>query len=427
MLKGRFTKKKGITENNKASNVSEESVKRTRTLYALFFLVITSCLGEAFNIFGIKLSWIVAIITILFFIFENKNKKIRFSTCDIKKYVYFFIIWFGYATLQMPFILNNDYAISSYLSLIVNIFIVIILALNIHSIEDLVFINKGLIVALVIHLSIAIWEITTGNHIVDLSPEDFLFYYYKPVSVFVNGNDLATFICFGIVSLLLNYAITKANRLITFTLIIISIMVLININARAPIYGMLIYVLCFISLYILFKIYKNNKLAFKVVTSMILSFFIISIITLLASFSSEELVFKISSAGNLESDILRLNLMKAAIEGFVNSNLLGMGPGQSINLLGINVHNFFLEIMAEYGLIIFGGILMIFIQLLKVFKQKLPEFLTLCIMSFPPAFALISIASSGAVRIRATWIIITLLYFVISLYEKKKEEFIKGN
>ncbi|MEH7344979.1 hypothetical protein V7122_14090 [Bacillus sp. JJ1532] len=421
----------GVYSKNRGCQKEIKSIKKSRhvskTKYALFGLVTASCLGETFNLFGIKLSWVLAILTMVLFFLEYLNNKIRIPTYDIKKYVSFFTLWFIYATLQMLFILQNDYAISSYFSLVVNVFIVIMLALNLHSIDDLIFINRGLILGLIINLLIAFWEIATGNHIVPLSDIDQLYYRNKPVSVFVNGNDLATFICCGIVSVILNYALTKKNWIITLAIIIASVFVLIQIDARAPIYGMVLYCMSFTLIYILLVINKNSEYFFTIISIMLTFIGLIASLLVLYNYSLTELVSMISSPGNEKSDLLRLSLTKEAIQAFFNSAFLGIGPGQSINLLGINVHNFFLEIMSEFGVIIISGIILIFIYLFKAYKWKLPSLLTLCIMSFPPAFVLIGISSSSANRIRATWILITLLYITISLYKKEQSKKLAGS
>ncbi|WHY77376.1 hypothetical protein QNH20_25485 [Neobacillus sp. WH10] len=407
-------------ENLKNSKVSKEKIHHSKTQFALFCLIVASSLGEIINIYGIKLSWIMAILTMALFIVENFSNRIIISTYDIKKYIYFFIFWFFYATLQMLFIFQNDYAISSYLTLVVNIFIVMMIALNIHSIEDLIFLNRGLILGLTINLFIAFWEITTGNHIISVSIENQLYNYDKPYGVFGNINDFATFICLGIVSLILNYALTKTNKIFTVITIIAAVFVLLEIDARAPIYGMVLYGVSLVLFYILVKLYKIGKSTFKIVSFMLLFISILASTIIFANYSLEELVLLLSTPANVNSDLLRIRLIEGAVKGFINSAFLGVGPGQSILLLGINVHNFYLEIMCEYGIFIFGGIIMIFIYFLRVYRWKLPNLLTVCIMSFTPAFFVIGISSSGANRIRATWIMISFLYIAISIYKKKQ-------
>ncbi|MEG1821069.1 MAG: O-antigen ligase family protein, partial [Malacoplasma sp.] len=127
----------------------------------------------------------------------------------------------------------------------------------------------------------------------------------------------------------------------------------------------------------------------------------------------EQIILKLSGNGDVTSDLFRLSLTKKSFVLLLNSMFLGVGPGQSVALLGINVHNFFLEILSEYGIFIFLGLIIIFYSLLMAYKSRLFIRISSFIMAFVPTFIVIGVSSSGANRIRATWIIITLLYLLV--------------
>ncbi|TEB08215.1 hypothetical protein Psch_01770 [Pelotomaculum schinkii] len=415
------------TKNNYSikCRTTEKINRHTKTQYALFGLIVACCLGEVINIYGIKLSWIMALLTIVFFIGEHNSLKIKIPTYDIKLFFYFFIIWGVYATVQTAFILKNDYAVSNYISLLVNLFTITMLTLNIQSKKDIIFLNKGLVLGLIINLLIAYWELFTGNHLVLLNERNMLYYSDKALGVFGNGNDLATFICFGIIAVLLQYAFTNKNKVPALIIITASMYIIIRIGARGALYGMIVYGLCFAFFCILIKLYSISKASFSIVLYLLCVVCVIIGFIVLSNYTLIDLVLMISSPGNESSDLFRLSLMGEALQLFFNSFFLGIGPGQSIVLLGTNVHNFFLEIMCEYGIIIISGILMIFIYLLRAYRWKLPKLLTLCILSFTPAFVLIGVSSSGANRIRTTWILITIMYLAISLYKKESANVLK--
>jgi len=406
------------TSNAKGITVKKWNNKKMKI--ALFCLVVTSCLGETLNIFGIKASILCAFGTLFFFLIDHVNNPVKFSTNEVKRLSFFVFFWLFYATLQMVFILNNDYVISSYLSLVINIFLIIMLATNIFEIKDIIFINRALILGLVINLLIAYWEIYSGNHLVPLDEERLLAFGNKPIGVFGNINDLATFLCWGIIALILNFSLTHKNIFITGILIIASVYILLVINARAPIYGILLYGFSIILCYVLFIVKQKSKIIFKFIIAfgsfIVVTFFLITT----SLYTLDELILIVSSEGNQGSDLYRLELIISALSALINTAFLGVGPGQSIVVSGINVHNFFIEIMVEYGLVVIGGIVSIFIYMYRMYKWNLPLFLSSCVMSFPAAFFLISISSSGANKIRATWIIITIIFMAVSISKKNK-------
>lgn len=414
-MKGAF--KMLIGENIKKRG-DKENTSRSKTKYVLFGLILATSLGETVSVLGVKTSWLMAIILIFFFIMDHFNKKITFLTYETKFYYYFFVFWLFYGTIQLAFVIDNSFAFPNYLSLVINIFIVTMLILNVENIKDLIFFNKALILGLIINLTIAFWEMFTGNHIITLSPNQLINHNSKVLGVFSNVNDLATFISMGIISVILNYSLSKNNGIFTIMIIIASVFVLIESGARAPLYGMLLYTISFVLFYLLLILYTRSKQVFYLLKYLIIFSGTLSVILIFSFISIEEFILMASSPGNQESDMFRLNLIKLALEGFVNSAFLGMGPGQSITLLGINVHNFFIEIMSEYGIIIISGIVIIFGYLLNAYKWGIPKMVALSILSFPPAFMLISISSSGANRIRAVWILITLMFIAISLHKK---------
>ena len=98
----------------------------------------------------------------------------------------------------------------------------------------------------------------------------------------------------------------------------------------------------------------------------------------------------------------------------ISSFGFGVGAGQSILANNINLHFFYLEILVEYGIFVGGYLLVIIFMMsfhvdygLRSFSEIMMNSLY---RSFPIVMILLGVASSGTVRIRATWIIFVLLY-----------------
>ncbi|MEG1619755.1 MAG: O-antigen ligase family protein [Eubacterium sp.] len=402
-----------VTKNNV---IEGNFKKKSKSLWVLAFLILSTCFGEFLNLFNIKLSWIIAILLLITYLFKkNENEKIYDNTS--KYFIAFMFFWVIYGLVQLAVLfLNNLNGVSyaSYISLLINVYIVIMICLNVRNVSDIIFLNYALVIGLVFNLMLSIWEINTGQHLIPLTSEvDLLFFRNQARTVFGNPNDLATFINLGLIALIINYLLTKKYLFFTTTILITSIIILININSRANLLGLELLFVFWIVFGGLNLLYVKSKRIFYIVVTVIVTSLSIVIIVLLSKTNLEQIILKLSGNGDVTSDLFRLSLTKKSFVLLLNSMFLGVGPGQSVALLGINVHNFFLEILSEYGIFIFLGLIIIFYSLLMAYKSRLFIRISSFIMAFVPTFIVIGVSSSGANRIRATWIIITLLYLLV--------------
>ena len=378
-------------------------------------MLISSNLGETAAIGRIKLSWLFGFMLFLsisliyykdtyYFFINNSSKK----ACLI-----FVIFWLSYALIQSLFSMNRALSFKFLIIVAINCLIIFTVIIQSKTVSDALFYNKAMILSLLINIIIAVWEIRTGNHVVKLDTEnDILFYSKMPHGVFGNVNDFATFLYFGIISIFIDIIYNHRHYLYKIVLIIVSLLLIILTNSRAVLYGSLAFLLLFPIIYYLINHLQKGIFELLPIVGSFL------IILVLSKYPLYEIIDRFSSSGNRESDLLRLDLIKKSFEVFIRSFLLGAGPGQSTNYLGTNPHNFFLEILADYGLIIFTGVsimlLIIFYSFLKIRNTKLASLN----ISFCISFLLVSISSSSANRIRATWIIISIL---LSLVFSQKE------
>ncbi len=394
-----------IKEKTINSNVDH----KTKTQILIFLTIVSSCLGEVINIFGIKISWIFAFLTVVFFFIDNQ-KLFTFKTKKVQIVFWFFLFWICYATVQLLFTNFNSNATTFYVILLINVFLVIMILLNAKSINDLVFFNKALILGLYINLIIAIWEILTGRHLVSLNAG--LAFSDKAHGAFGNINDLSTFIAFGVFSVIMDLALTHKHILSSIIIIIVSFYTVTKTNSRAPLYGLIILAIFWLLFELMLIVYKQGKEYFNLLMFFMVSILVILSVMVFQRYNLEQLVLIISSSGNEKSDLLRLQLSKEAISIFNDSYFLGVGPGQSVTLLGINVHNFFLEILSEYGLIVIG-VIAIFVSTFKAYKTNLPHYTVALFMAFIPFFTMVSISSSGANRLRITWVLLIIIFLVV--------------
>lgn len=120
-----------------------------------------------------------------------------------------------------------------------------------------------------------------------------------------------------------------------------------------------------------------------------------------------------------------------ALEMWVKSHLLGVGPGGFTNYLDkngsrcsiVNPHNWWLEILSQYGIFVFaayvGMLLMLFIKNIKNYlKHK--DFVVLQIICILVAYVLASIAPSSFLGYHYQWIVPALALIAIRLHAEEE-------
>lgn len=377
---------------------------KTLTQLFLFLTVITVCLGEFTNIFGLKLSCIFAVCAFLAFLYENIRKRQFSLNLNLKIICGFFIFWLVYATVQMLIIDKNANAFLFYRSLATNVFLVLMLILNIKSLEDVVFFNKALIIGYFINLLIAVWELCSGKQVINTPGAPGYVY-----GVFVNMNDLCTLFAFGVFALILDMLLTKKNSMLSVAAILFSVYVSILDEARAPLLG-LMFLFVFWGLFkIALLLRRKSRKLFDGYLSVLAAVPVVALFIIFSHFSLDQLVNMFGA----KSDNIRVELTREALGIIKSSAFLGVGPGQSVEIIGVNIHNFFLEILAEYGLLILSGIIYLLVAIFTVFRTKLPDRFSSFLMAFIPFFAVVTISSSSSARIKATWVILTLVLLAV--------------
>ncbi len=395
-------------------------------LFAILF-VISLGIGEVVSLAGIKLSYITTIVMILFFLFETRGSiKLPGKKKNIRTLILFFLVWLVYPLVQYFWVKDLNLWFSFYVSLIINLLIIVLLILYINTWDDWKVISRAFIAFLVIQLIVGCWEILTGNHLVLLEGERNLLYYIsKPLSFFGNGNDNAVVVFFGLYNVLI-YLFSEKKSIVTkffLTLLCIAAVIeIVIIDARGATYS--------IFLLPLFAIYYQLKQSLEKRSKNLSQLFSIFVIIITGGFllwvflshPIEYYLARFSGEGNYYSDLGRIRIITDSFNAFVESFFLGIGPGQSIVASHINLHNFYLEILFEYGILI-GGFMIL--QIFKVSFRNYPGltmFSKSLIRAFPFVMVLTGVSSSKTFIMRPTWVLITLLFALYYVYPHTDRE-----
>ena len=134
-----------------------------------------------------------------------------------------------------------------------------------------------------------------------------------------------------------------------------------------------------------------------------------------------------SSKGANTSFSIRLKLFKDGCAMFVRSNFFGVGPDafrkhvSSMRSDSMNPHNWWMEILSEYGILVFLGYLIVYVLVIwKLIKGYLATQMAeagIMIASLL-GFFIACVASSSLLRIPAHWLIFGLAIATIGIMDK---------
>lgn len=394
--------------------------------FLIVFFVFMGSNFLKFTIDGIRLNvarilMIIPVFILLVDFFKNKKEKWKFCNKSLEYCIVFFIAWSIYSILSIYLVkdMMHYFTVNYYICIgTINIlFFTKMISVSKHEKILLNIIN----IAVFINCLYYLW-----------------LYFIQKQNIggfYHNSNDLATVLILAMVSaiyLIMKYK-DKRNRITQIFFLVIDIICFINIQSRACLLGV-IFALIIMAIWLAIKhketIFKK-KFAIPVIV----------IIFLLATFLG--ILFYIKLIGNIslkpvenaqKSNDIRTNLI---FNGFYflsqGAHLLtGIGAGNTMYYLQhysiyptkeiYNFHNFWLDILVEYGILIFVGFMITYIIMIKNLCQKGNKkmiHLSRTFIFFWIAFILASISSSTIFTREWLWIIFAL---TIAYCNKGKKE-----
>jgi teichuronic acid biosynthesis protein TuaE len=334
--------------------------------YNFWLVIITGFWGSAFlskslggyHIFPFRIFFLFA-----WYIFViNLCLKNRLNLTQMKPYkfpVLFFLFCFFYAFCSILWVASLELWLRNVAFLFIGITLMFGCMYHFKTFRDLkIFIIMWMVILCCLNF-IGLWEVTTGNHLLTSNLLNRQNKVFIPTSVFHNQNDYATFLTLSICFLLpLTKNIKKVfHRICGGILLVSSLYLLAFTTSRSNIIAT---VMVFISWY--FSFLKEYTLRGKF-------FLLILLIPLMITFFSffiqtsiiQSLTFQITE--RIGSGGVRINLIQNSFSFLANSLGLGVGAGNAewymqnkaiFDTKGIvNVHNWWVELLTNYGIIIF--------------------------------------------------------------------------
>lgn len=368
----------------------------------MLYLVIFTVFDRIFTVWGIMTLFGLFYLTML----RGTTKKEKIMIHKLSYHYIFFLFWFVYAVIQMLLIdYYTETSIRHFQALVFGIIIIYFMSIIINSkksLENLYFVwGFGIFLTLIIGW----WELVTGNHLVVLWD-----HFLDRVTVnYFNPNNYSFLLSVSIPIIIYwvqkKYMFYKLIGLFMF----FSSLYFVYINgSRLSILVLLLFLFIYLS-----KILIKKKELFI--------FFIILLVLFITSNLARniyELLETLETESNSTSIGSRNYLYKETWKTFLQ-HPFGVGPGKVDSYMyDLNPHNFWLEVLANYGIFIFVGLTLFYIiiiyRLFKIINSKGVEasnsfhpILWSILIFIPTSFAPSSIMTFGI-----TWFILGLMVSV---------------
>lgn len=418
-------------------------------LKILFWLtIITAIIGPAFftipvgsyHLFLFRFFIPFIFFLIILQILINRGK-LFISIKNIKFYLLFLILWLSYSIISVIWAIDKLAALRQIYFLFQGLFLIFLIILFIKTNKDFkrFFVLK--ILLLMGLLGIGFWEHLTGQHLVlsGFFEEARARFKFIPTGIFYNPNDFTTFLTLTIPFLisLIRYVRKRAYKILAGGLLVISFYFVLITGSRANLLAIAL------MMFILFFFLSNLKRKIKIIFTIFLVLFTVFLLfpnffqTISTRFTSEVTSFGSSYQWTKGSTINRVNLARNALYYLREFYGLGVGAG---NIEGhidnyapywirpglLNLHNWWLEILSEYGIFIFFSYLMFYLGLIynlwKIWHKKLShiekmlcEALLLALISFSIA----SISSSSIMAFKPQWLLFGFALAFLNYYRNK--------
>lgn len=377
-------------------------------------------------------------------IFIN-NGRLRLSHIKVKIYLKFLILWLIYSFISTLWAADRIEALRNSIFLFTGVSIVFLIVYYFLDVNHLKLLYWVWVLIFMALIPVGVWEVTTGNHL-SISGrylDDLLTTKFAPTSVFHNQNDYGTHIALTLPLVLvwIRYYPKFYSRALGMLVFFTGLLLLILTYSRAC----YIAVIVGLAFWFIFLIdWKGKVKTFFITLSIFLLIFLIfssQTMDILQKIESRLASLSITGFQETGSSLaVRLNLLRNALYFTIKSAGFGVGAGnveyymanyKIYPVFGVtNVHNWWVEILSNYGLFIFVGYsilyLSIILNLWRVYKKlsdRVERMLCEGLLVGWVSFFIASGASSSIIAFEPQWIFMGLTvaflnYCRIRKYEK---------
>jgi len=375
-----------------------------------------------------------------------KKERLFFSQSQIKWYLAFLCFWLGYAVLSLAWAISKEAAVRNIIFLFMGFSVIFFSTYYFRAKKDLQILYNLWLTVFGILILVGFWEHLTGCHL----PVSAFFgetrsrFMFMPTGFFHNPNDYATFLTlsipFGIG--IIRYSCKKYLRFFGLCSILGALYLIVAAGSRANMIAVL-FELIFIFIFIL-----NLKRKFKLVITVT-----ICVILLFAFLPNPIQEFFSQTTGELNSVLIQTKLMAGSIGARINlvrNGLLfiystvgfGVGAGNAEYYMAhfaqyytagiLNPHNWWLEILIDYGILVFIGYVIFYIGIIrnlwKLYHEKqTKEEKMICeaLLVSLVGFFFASISSSSIMAFKPQWLLFAFALTYLNYFRNSEGKIYK--
>lgn len=376
----------------------------------------------------------------------KNNRKLKLNISNDKDYIIkFYLFWFLYSIFSLLWV-KDYYSWLRSIFFIGNGFICIwLISSYVKSTNFFYNIFKIMLFMFILHNIIGWSELLTGDYLfADLSKIDKYSQFGSnlaarvPVSMMGNTNDFATLILCGIfISLIiLINSKSRAIKVLSVFNIISSVILIFRTSSRANILALIIGIFILVFIKFIKNINRKSMLVLPTLMLILITMLLIypPILDNIYDIFTKNIHFSFEGG----SDSTRLNLMKNGLYFLKRTVLFGTGAGNieywmaNENLYNVgnieNMHNWWVEILVGYGILIFIGYIIVYYKIAKnlyksymLSNDKFIKSTSLFLLCYMGAFVISSVSSSSNISKEWLWVFWAIVIAYIGYIEKYKQ------
>ena len=402
----------------------------------LYLVMMSGIIGSAFGAIKVGpihlfpyrffLVFLWLLFTINLFLCQGR---LKLSHIRVKIYLQYLGLWMGYAFISLLWATSKTDAIRNIIFLFMGVSIIFFIVNYLRELNQLRYFYYLWLLVFGLLIPVGVWEVSTGNHlnVSGLSEELRMRFLFAPTTVFTTQNDYAAYIVLTLplVLMWIRYCPKLFSRALGVLVFIAGLWLLLLTFSRSC----YIAVLTGILFWFVFLLRWKKKIKALALTALICVLLVV-----LFPAKTRDILTKVEiQAASLNPIILsnegigslyvRLNLIKNALYFTAKSAGFGVGAGNVEHYMEnfkiypvaelINVHNWWVEILANYGVFFFTGYLIfyftLFYNLWRAYNKvdnRTEKMLCEALLVGLVSFFVATISSSSIIAFKPQWMFI---------------------
>lgn len=416
----------------------------------LYLLIFSSFLGAGIlnipvgpiSMFPYRMIYVL-MVPVFLYLALFKSDGLGWKNVKVKPVLYFHLFWMLYALLSLSWTRSFSMGAVDLIFLIIGISLIFFMVVLMRDTEDFTHVYWIWIGMFGLLTLIGLWNHVTHNHL-PISRINNVAEYQKgiPTAVFVNENDYASFITVSFFLALAFVHRTKSWLLKAAgaALMLVSLYVLIYTSSRANFIALPLGLL----FWFVFLTNRRVKKYFVILGALgLVPALVLYKEKFAAAIGKVEGMLYTLTASSSEAEIasvdIRSNLIKNGLLFFEKSFGFGIGSGNSKYYLMhyaeyptkgiINVHNWWIEILVNYGAVIFIGYVLLYLwiilQLFRIFRQAHTTQMKMIsegLLGGMIVFSLSCISPSSQISLNYLWLLFAFSISFINFWRVKQNE-----